>query len=109
MFLSPRILPHVGDYVLRATGTKTKKGKVVKMGGTSSFLPFNTGISVLNKSHTMKRFDKGGKDPCTVKEPMALSAFPIIIREICWFFSLIARISLVNLLPKLVNKLFSLH
>lgn len=79
------------------------------MGGTSSFLPFKTGICILNKSHTRKRFDKGGKDSWTVKEPMALSAFPIIIRKICWLFSLIARISLVTLLPKLVNKLFSLH
>lgn len=79
------------------------------MGDTSSFLPFKTGNFILNKSHTKKRFDKGGKESCTVKEPMALSAFLIIIRKICWLFSLIARISLVTLLPKLVNKLFSLH
>ena len=40
---------------------------------------------------------------------MALSTFPVINRKICWLFSLILRISLVTLLPKLVNKLFSLH
>jgi hypothetical protein len=40
---------------------------VVKMGGTSYFLACKIGISVLNRSDIMKRFDKGGKDSCTVK------------------------------------------
>ena len=51
---------------VRATDTKTRTGKVVKMGGASYFLPCKTGIRVLNKSQIMKRFDKGGKDSCTV-------------------------------------------